>query len=495
MEIVKPEHSSLGVHLVEDPRALRNTEPTRDTLEKGGGPSFRGSPGVNFKMRKTVNRLRDRHGQTMIMLTLAFAVMLSVMGLIFDGGRIYFEKRSMQAAADAGAFAAVQELRRGHRDADTQVKPAARRDAELNGYDATNSTVTVEYPSTDPTYPGVNYVVVTIERPVATTFMRIVNRTSATVRARAIGAILVGGDPCVVALRDDGSSNTLNVTGAGGLDADCGLYVNANGSGALNVPNNGGGVTASWAGVVGGYTGSNYNIPGGIMSATTGFDMPAIVDPMVGIEDPNLNGLPTREEKGYCDQGGSRPVTNAGPNSTCTPRYFLPGTYPRRIQLTGSGVAIFQPGLYNLESGMVINGSWNLSGAGVTFYLNGGGQASKGLDLRTDGLVELRAPTAEEVLVTGGVQGILFFGARGNAYQTGNNTVGTAQSGSFFSGAVYFPDEDINWAGNSDTLNSGDDFSMMIAETINIAGSSNSVFRRPTSESAAPKIYKAVLVQ
>lgn len=452
-------------------------------------------PVAKSSAHKTLLRCRDKNGQTMVMFTAAFAAMLGVMGLIFDGGRIYFEKRNMQAAADAGAFAAVQELRRGHNDADTQVKPAARRDAELNGYDATNSTVTVDYPSADPAYPGVNYVVVTIERPVATTFMRIVNRTSATVRARAIGAILVGGDPCVVALRKGGSSNTLNVTGGGGLDADCGLYVNASGAGALNVPNNGGGVVANWAGVVGGYTGSNYTIPGGIKSTTTGFDMPAIVDPMAGIENPNLGGLPTREEKGYCDQGGSRPVTNGGPNSTCVPRYFLPGTYTKRLQLTGSGSAIFQPGLYNLTGGMSINGSWNLSGAGVTFYLNGGGQASKGLDLRTDGLVELRAPTSAEVLATGGVQGVLFFGARGNSYQNGNNTVGTAQSGSFFSGAVYFPDEDINWAGNSDTLNSGDDFSMIISQTINIAGGSKSVFRRPTSESAAPKIYKAVLVQ
>ncbi len=64
--------------------------------------------------------------------------MLALMGLVFDGGRIYYEKRRLQAAADAGAFAAVQELRRGHRDANTQVKPAARRDVELNGYTNAN---------------------------------------------------------------------------------------------------------------------------------------------------------------------------------------------------------------------------------------------------------------------------------------------------------------------------------------------------------------------
>ena len=50
-----------------------------------------------------------------LMLTVAFATMLALMGLVFDGGRIYYEKRRLQAAADAGAFAAAQELRRGHR--------------------------------------------------------------------------------------------------------------------------------------------------------------------------------------------------------------------------------------------------------------------------------------------------------------------------------------------------------------------------------------------
>ena len=49
-------------------------------------------------------RIASKRGQTMMLFVLGFATMLALLGLVFDGGRIYFEKRHMQAAADAGAF-------------------------------------------------------------------------------------------------------------------------------------------------------------------------------------------------------------------------------------------------------------------------------------------------------------------------------------------------------------------------------------------------------
>jgi hypothetical protein len=430
----------------------------------------------------------------MIMLTVAFATMLALMGLVFDGGRIYYEKRRLQAAADAGAFAAVQELRRGHRAAETQVKPAARRDIELNGYTDDNSTITIDYPSTNPSFLGGNYAVVTVERPVATTFMGVFNRSSATVRAQAVAGLEIGGDPCVVALRQGSTQSTLNVTGGGGISSSCGLYVNSNGSRALNPPVNGAGITATWAGVVGGNNPGNFNIPGGIMSDTTGYDMPPIPDPLAAIEEPSVAGLPNRFQRGYCNADGTGNRGNGA--GACQPAYFLPGKYTSNVQLTSSGTAYFAPGLYDFEGGLDIQGSWNVySTGGVTFYINGGG-GNKGVQFTTSGIVQLTAPTELEAATTGGVQGILFFGARSNTWSNSANKIGRAQNSSYFSGAIYFPSEHIDWAGNSDAFVDAEQFSMVVADTIDISGSGGlTVFRKPTSMSNAPTIYRAALVQ
>lgn len=441
-------------------------------------------------------RFRDENGQTMIMLTIAFATMIALLGLVFDGGRLYYEKRRVQAAADAGAFAAVQELRRGHRNPDQQVKPAARRDVELNGYTASNATINVAYPNGG----NADQVVVTVQSQVATTFMGIFSRGASTVGARAVGAILLGGDPCVVALRNDDTQGTLRTTGGASLDAQCGLYTNSSNSTSAMIATGASSISATWAGVVGGHSNGagNYNVTNGIQSDTTGFDMPEIPDPLAAVAEPSTAGLANRNANGYCNPSGGRPVGNG--NNACSPIYFRPGTYQNRVQLSNGDRAIFLPGLYNFERGLGVNGDATMTGDGVTFLFTGGGTPATGLDIRTDGLVDLTAPDATEVASTGGVQGILFFGSRNNSYSNNGNHVGRAQAGSVLSGAVYFPNEHIDWAGNSDTIIDGtasaDIFSMVVASTIDITGSGDlAVMRKPSSAGSSPTIYRAALVE
>ncbi len=64
-------------------------------------------PDGRDRSKRTALRIVNKSGQTMMLFVLGFATMLALLGLVFDGGRIYFEKRHMQAAADAGAFAGV----------------------------------------------------------------------------------------------------------------------------------------------------------------------------------------------------------------------------------------------------------------------------------------------------------------------------------------------------------------------------------------------------
>ena len=298
-----------------------------------------------------------------------------------------------------------------------------------------------------------------------------------------------------MALRQGNDNDTLRVTGNGGINAQCGLYVNSNGSGALDAPINGGGVNATWAGVVGGNEPGNYNIPGGIMSDNTGYDMPPIPDPFAAIEEPNVNGLPAKNRRGYCDPAGNAP-RGAGANA-CQPAYFVPGKYTQSVQLTGSGTAYFAPGLYSFEGGLDIQGSWNVySTGGVTFYMNGGGSPNSGIQFSTSGTIQLTAPTQAEALRDGSVQGILLFGARSNSWNNATNRIGRAQNGSYFSGAIYFPSEHIDWAGNTDAFVDAEQFSMVIADTIDLSGSSGlNIFRKPSSLGNSPTIYRVALVR
>ena len=99
------------------------------------------------RMARTLRRLADdQRGVALIMTAVMFAVLLGFMGLVLDGGRLYYEKRSMQIAADAGAMGGAHELWRRHSDYGTQVRPAVVNDTGLNGYTTGNSTITVNTP-------------------------------------------------------------------------------------------------------------------------------------------------------------------------------------------------------------------------------------------------------------------------------------------------------------------------------------------------------------
>ncbi len=430
--------------------------------------SVRGETGSKIGLRSR-NR---RAGQVLLLLAVGFAAMLCVLGLVFDGGRLYFEKRHMQVAADAGAFAAVQELRRGNNDADVQVKPAARRDAGLNGYTNDNSTITVEYPVVVGGVGNNQRVAVTIERQLPTSFMRVVTQTPSTVRARAVAALDWDADVCIAALRNADESNTLRVTGAGGMDANCGMYVNSPNPNAMGAPGGSQGlIKATWAGITGGYSAGNYNIP----QMNTG--VPPLQDPLGYLNEPDTTGLTMQNANGSTSGG----VT-----------YYTPGIYKNQIKST-SGKIEFAPGLYVIEGGFTITGG-DAKGTGVTFYvINPSGGNPKNIEINTTGTVQFSAPTKADIdSGNTGMQGILFFGSRSNGYKNVGNKFSRATANSYYNGVVYFPSEHVDWAGSGA---GSSDWTMLYAETIDISGSATEQFNPPPDFNSGPAIYRAALVE
>src|SRR5207249_6388824 len=100
-------------------------------------------------------------------------------------------------------------------DGGTNVVAAATGDVTSNGFTngANGATVTVSYPpATGPHAGNAKYVEVVVAKQVPVTFMRALNLTAMTVRARSVGGF---GDSqyCVLAL-DPSAPKALTVAGS-----------------------------------------------------------------------------------------------------------------------------------------------------------------------------------------------------------------------------------------------------------------------------------------
>src|SRR6185369_5317861 len=107
-------------------------------------------------------------------------VVTAFAGLALDAGYMYFHKRRMQTAADAGAYGAALELLRGNTGTTTA---AARNDTALNGFTngSNGVTVTVNSPPASGSKTGnADFVEVIITHPQDTWFMRVLNFDSIT---------------------------------------------------------------------------------------------------------------------------------------------------------------------------------------------------------------------------------------------------------------------------------------------------------------------------
>jgi uncharacterized membrane protein len=94
-------------------------------------------------------------------------VVMAFAGLALDASYMYFRKRAMQTAADAGAYAGALELLRGN----TSPTAAAKNDTALNGFTdgASSVAVSVNYPPSSGSKSGnTSFVEVIVTQPQAT---------------------------------------------------------------------------------------------------------------------------------------------------------------------------------------------------------------------------------------------------------------------------------------------------------------------------------------
>ncbi len=437
---------------------------------------------------KTVfpRRRRTRSGQALILFAIVFALLAGILGLTLDGGRLYFEKRRAQNAADAGSVAAVQELRRGNDDYDADVRPAALNDAALHGFTEADSVIAVNRPPAGGPSAGNNsFVEVIVERQVATSFMRIFGPQFSTVRARAVSGLRYSANPCVLAL-DPSASSALRLNGGPTLEANCDVVSNSTSATALN--NVGGGsLTGAAIGVSGGYSGGGSYSPTPLTGVLPSLDPLAALDPPTCSSSGTISAASSSSAFGanagavFAAQNGNGGNGNGGGGGGLT--VYSPGSYSSEIKIS-NGVHQFQAGIYCLAGGMTITGG-TVTGSGVSFY-NQNPTGKEFIDIGGDADIDFSAP------LSGEMKGVLFFNDRNAPDRSPGNKIARGNGDQRFQGALYFPSQHLDWAGNrlSDVS-----WSMVIAKTLNISGTSDVQVVNAPTETEGPPVYRALLTE
>jgi Flp pilus assembly protein TadG len=149
-------------------------------------------------------------GSVMVLFALMIPGIVALMGLVVDMGRLLAERRQLQAAADASAWAAATEFlwgSPGNAGAVTQWY------AEQNGYGPTSdATVTVSQPPTSGAYVGQGeYIQVTVRRPLTLTLAQIVHPDPITIVVTATAGPSLGPAPYgLLALNSTSGGIVLN---------------------------------------------------------------------------------------------------------------------------------------------------------------------------------------------------------------------------------------------------------------------------------------------
>ncbi len=411
----------------------------------------------------------------MLILAAAMMLMLIMMvGLAIDAGRLYGVRRTMQEAADAGAYAgAVVLYQKGTQQ---QAFTAARDDAKLNGYEnlVNGASVVVRQPLSSP-FNNALYVEVIIETTVRTTLMPQVPAVT-TVRVSGVaGAEPLNNQYVIMALDRGNTPNAFQIGPTGDVHlTGGGILVNStSAAAATNQQNDACRLTISPSPHnidIAGNTGTTWPITGcpgyggGTPAYTVDTAQPQQADPFAEFPKPLVTGCDPLLPNAPCT------VYNAISGTTLSP-----GIYTISLSTGGGTTLYLRPGTYILTAGM--NGAGNAdfismrtdttpacaADCGVFIFnthtnyagaFRAGIDTCGGLSFVGNAVSDLRAGT------TGTYANFLFYqdsACTSEMVIAGNGTF----SGT---GTVYLPSAQFRFNGNPSTLNG----SQLVAKTVDL---------------------------
>ncbi len=411
-------------------------------------------------------RTNSQRGQTVLLYTMAVSVLFGMLGLVVDIGWAYYRKQVAQAAADAAAQAAgLAAYAAGTgtnlncstpgvacwntpTDCPSDLTSAANnmlkgcQYAGTNGF-TTGGRIRVSLQSgigAAPTATGVvisYWTVARVTERLPQLFSAVLGNREAIVAARAATGVRQGSTGGCVFTMNPTLAGSLSLNGTTTLRSGCGVFVNSNNAGAVNVVGGGAVQTLGDARtqIVGNWTGSGTITP----APQTG--MPVGIDPFYDMEPPAV---------GSCQSTG----ISLGSHESLRISPATHGVICGPVNLDSHAVLNMDPGLYVIKGQVSLGGQASLIAHGATLYL-----PTAGINMAGGTVADLTAPSS------GTWQGILIYQARGN---TTDSTLvgGGAQS---MNGVLYFPSAHLNYTGGSD-LNAT--ATTIVSDTLTMVGNS-----------------------
>ncbi|MBP2314988.1 pilus assembly protein TadG-related protein [Azospirillum soli] len=394
---------------------------------------------------------RDEGGAIAVMVALLMSVLLGMLSLGVEYGSWYAARRQLQTAADAAALAAALERARGSADS---VLPVAQREALRNGLAEAldEGAVEINIPPTLGAMAGnANAVEAILHDRRELLFASLFLDHDPVISARAVVSIANGGQACVLALAPQAAGA---IKGRGTADVEmkgCLLAANSVSSTAIDLSGNVS-VNAKSLWTAGGMSQSgSVNVTLAEPPTTRGA---VLADPYAGVQ---VGAVPA------CTFQNEVKVNKD--------KELEPGVYCGGLSISGKAEVTLKPGTYYIVdgdltiSGGTITGDYDKTTDGVTFVLTTRGTQGNNIGtVRINGntSIDLRAPSDPGAPF----RGLLFYQDR-RAPVSGRNVFnGTAEMS--LQGAMYFPVQDIDWAGNNASAAAG--CIQVVARTVTFTG-------------------------
>ena len=220
--------------------------------------------------RRLAARTTSEKGAVLVVSAVMMTTLIGFMGLGLDVGTLYYHRRTLQTAADAGAIAGGNEILRGrdelilssaltgtaengftHETEGVEVE-ALLVDLRLGGHETEGVDVEVYHPPISGFHIGdTDAVEVVITQPEPTYFMRLFGWTDVDVWARAVAWAGANDLNCIYVM-EDRDEDAFSYNSSAQLDADCGLRVNSSDGWGTHLTSNSN-VSVSSASLTGGY--------------------------------------------------------------------------------------------------------------------------------------------------------------------------------------------------------------------------------------------------
>ncbi|TNE42632.1 MAG: hypothetical protein EP347_00390 [Alphaproteobacteria bacterium] len=371
---------------------------------------------------------QDKRGASAVIFALTLPVMVGFMGLGAEVGLWYMTQREIQTAADVAAYTGALELR--DNVATFVLEQEARSEASRNGYDSSKATMNVTLVSS-------KRVRVEITQHQPRLFSALFsNGGSQDIYAKAEAEFQSGGPACILALNSI-EIDALTFTGNTAVSlTSCNIMSNSGATTSINQTGSSD-VVADCVYAAGGI---DYNIN----MVTTECDNPVegvapSADPYADVSMPNP--MPTT----------CQTIPSFTPGNTYT---LQPGRYCGNMSLKGN--VDFEPGTYIFDGDFDINSGAVITGDDISILMSGGE-----LKFNGDAEITLSASTS------GDYEGILFYQDRDTS---GMNNVINGNAYSNFTGAMYFPSNEVTMLGGGSMAGG---CTQLVADLIYFSGSSN----------------------